>query len=37
MKVFQCGKCNSALGFFDDNLENIKKAVTYLESYACIS
>ena len=26
-----CGKCNSALGFFDDNIELVRNALTYLE------
>ena len=26
-----CGRCNSALGFFKDDVENLKKAIEYLE------
>ena len=26
-----CNKCNKALGFFDDNIELIKKAIAWLE------
>lgn len=27
-----CSKCNSALGLFKDNIENLKKAIEYLET-----
>ena len=26
-----CNKCNSALGWFDDNIDFLKRAVQYLE------
>jgi hypothetical protein len=28
-----CGRCNSGLGWFDDNLEYLKKAVLHLERH----
>lgn len=28
-----CNKCNSALGFFEDNINNVRRALNYLEDY----
>jgi len=29
-----CNKCNSAIGFFNDNVENLKSAIKYLENHS---
>ena len=32
-KGWICGKCNSALGFFEDNINHVRRALKYLEGY----
>ena len=32
-KGWICNKCNSSLGFFEDNIDNVKSALNYLEDY----
>ena len=32
-KGWLCNKCNSALGFFEDNINYVKRALNYLEDY----
>jgi hypothetical protein len=29
-----CTNCNSAIGYFKDNIENIKSSIVYLEEYS---
>ena len=32
-KGWICAKCNSALGFFEDNIDYVRRALKYLEEY----
>jgi hypothetical protein len=33
IRALLCGRCNPALGLFDDDVERLAQAITYLKSF----
>jgi hypothetical protein len=33
VKKKRCSRCNKALGFFQDSVDNLKRAIAYLRKY----